>query len=334
MNTGYRNMPVLLGTGFWYTFFEDYWHHRRGLQGLMDDMADSFKAHGGTVLCNQTVDEILIENNKAKGVKTKDNNYYHADSVVFAGNLKQLYSELIDPAYLEPSMIDEISAAPVSEPLVALYLGVDMSHKELAKYLKTHHTLFFAEGPVPNYDDVNNKQMHDSAFTEITWTSMHSPDLAPKGKNALVLQCFTSYDWLDKWGTKGNDFARPAKYKQIKKMVAQQMLETASRYIPGLQDRVEYQTLGSPLSTIRYTLNPEGASCGWTLELEKSYLKGKWLSLTTPVDQLYSIGHYTFWPGGVPMAALSGLFAAQMIKHGIKVEKLRSGWKLLKNLRG
>ena len=121
------------------------------------------------------------------------------------------------------------------------------------------------------------------------------------------------------------DFKRPKKYKDLKKMVADQMLETACRYIPELKDRIVYQTLGSPLSTIRFTLNPEGASCGWSLAVGQSYLKDRYLSLTTPVDRLYTIGHTAFWSGGVPMAALSGAIVAQMIKHERKLELLRSG---------
>jgi len=314
---------VGMGAGFWFTWFEDYWHYNRGLQGLMDDLAQSFRAHGGVLHCSQTVDGILTEHKEVRGVRTRDGNEYHANKVVFAGAMNRLYTELIDPGLLDPSLLAEIRRSPLSEPLTALYLGVDMSREELSRYLKTHHTLFFPEGPVPDYDAVENKLMHDSAFTEITWTSMHAPELAPPGKNSLVLQTFTSYNWMDNWGTGGDDLARPAKYKRLKKMVADQMLETASRYIPGLKDRIEYRALGSPLSTIRFTRNPEGASCGWSMALGKSFLQDRWLSLTTPVDGLYSIGHYTFWPGGVPMAALSGACVAQMIKHDRKLELVR-----------
>ena len=146
-----------------------------------------------------------------------------------------------------------------------------------------------------------------------------------------MLQTFTSYNWMDKWGAGGNDFKRPKKYKELKKMVADQMLETGSRYIPELKDRVVYQTLGSPLSTIRFTLNPEGASCGWSLAVGKSYLQDKFASLTTPIDRLYSIGHTAFWPGGVPLAALSGVVVAQMIKHERKLDLLRGGVGLIKD---
>jgi phytoene dehydrogenase-like protein len=296
----------------------------------MDDLAKSFIEQGGVMHCNQTVDRILVERNKATGVKTKDGNYYEGKSVVFAGTLQRLYTELVEANLLDPVLVNEVKRAPLSEPLVALYLGVDMSDEELSRYLRTHHTLYFPDGPVPNYDDSKNKGMHDTAFTEITWTSMKCKELAPPNKNSLVLQTFTSYDWMNKWGTGGDDSKRPKKYKELKKMVADQMLETACRYIPELKDRVVYQTLGSPLSTIRFTLNPEGASCGWSLAVGKSYLQDKFVSLTTPIDRLYSIGHTAFWPGGVPMAALSGAIVAQMIKHERKLDLLRSGARLLR----
>jgi len=320
---GYRNMPVAMGAGFWFTWFEDYWHYKRGLQALMNDLAAHFVRQRGVMHCSQTVDRILIERNRAFGVRTKDGNTYEGKSVVYAGTLQRLYTELIEAHLLDPDLIRQVKTAPLSEPLVALYLGVDMTDQELSRYLKTHHTLYFPDGPVPDYEDIHNERMHETAFTEITWTSKHCKDLAPLNKNSLVLQTFTSYNWMDKWGAGGDDFKRPQKYKDLKALVAKQMLETACRYIPVLKDRIVYQTLGTPLSTIRFTLNPQGASCGWSLALGQSYLQDKWLSLTTPIDRLYSIGHTTFWPGGVPMAALSGFLVAQMIKHEEKLLFLR-----------
>lgn len=328
---GYRDMPVGMGAGFWYTWFEDYWYYKRGLQSLMNDLASHFVRRGGVLQCGQTVDRILTHGGKAAGVHTRDGYTYEAKSVIFAGTLQRLYTELLEPHLLDPDLIRRIKTSPLSEPLVALYLGVDMSDEELSRYLKTHHTLYFPDGPVPDYDDTQNERMHETAFTEITWTSRHCKDLAPPNRNSLVLQTFTSYRWMNKWGAGGDDFKRPPKYKQLKSLVARQMLETACRYIPVLKDRIVYQTLGTPLSTIRFTLNPEGASCGWSLTLGQSYLQDKWLSLTTPIDGLYSIGHTTFWPGGVPMAALSGFLVAQMIQHEQKLLFLRRAARLVRD---
>ncbi len=322
-NMAYRNMPVLLGTGFWYTWFEDYWYYKRGQQGLMDDLGKLFRDNGGTMHCNQTVSEILTEKKKARGVKTTDGNNYMADKVVFAGSLRKLYNEMLDPEYIDPEMVDGLNKAALSEPLTAAYLGVDMTHEELSRYLKTHHTLFIPGGPVPDYDDINNEKMHDSAFVEINWTSMRCPNLAPENKNSIVLQSFSSCDWMDRWGTGGDDFSRPERYKELKNKVGEQMIDTACRYIPELRDRIIFKDIGTPLSTVRFTLNPDGASCGWSMDKNKMYFKDKKMSITTPYDGLYSIGHYTLWPGGVPIAALSGVFAAQMIKHNTSFNMLR-----------
>ncbi len=329
-NMAYRNMPVLLGTGFWYTWFEDYWYYKRGQQGMLDDIAKLFTDNGGVMHCRQTVDKVLTEKKKVKGVKTSDGNYYYADRVVFAGATKKLYTDLLDPEYLDPAFVEEIRKAKTSEPLVSVFLGVDMTHEELSKYLKTHHTLFIPDGPVPNYDDVTNEKFHDSAFVEITWTSMRCPNLAPEGKNSLVLQSFTNCDWMDRWGTGGDDFARPEKYKKLKEMVADQMIDTACKYVPGLRERIIYREAGTPMSTIRFTLNPNGASCGWCMEMEKSFLKDRKISMLTPYDGLYTIGHYALWPGGVPIAALSGVFAAGLIKHEVSFNALRKIYNLFK----
>jgi phytoene dehydrogenase-like protein len=297
---------------------------------MLDDISKLFQNNGGTMHCRQTVDKILTEKKKVKGVKTADGNYYYADRVVFTGAMKKLYTELLDPEYLDPEVVEEIRNAQYSEPLVSVYLGVDMTHAELSKYLKTHHTLFFPDGPVPDYDNLNNEKFHESSFLEINWTSMRCPNLAPENKNSLVLQSFTNSDWMERWGTGGDDFSRPEKYKKLKEMVTDQMIDTACKYIPGLKDKIVYKEAGTPMSTIRFTLNPNGASCGWKLELEKSFLKDRKIFMVTPYDGLYAAGHYALWPGGVPIAALSGVFAAELIKHDVSFKTLRGIYKLFK----
>lgn len=329
-NMAYRNMPVLLGTGFWYTWFEDYWYYKRGQQGLMDDLAGFFQDNGGVMHCRRTVDQILTEKNQVKGVKTSDGDHYFADRVVYAGALKRLYADMLDPEYVDPQFLKDIKKAETSEPLAAVYLGVDMSHEELAKYLKTHHTLYIPNGPVSEYDDLNNEKYHDSTFVEITWTTMRCPELAPEKKNSIVLQSFTNAEWMNRWGTGGDDFSRPERYKELKEMVADQMIDTACKCIPELKDRIVYREAGTPMSTIRFTLNPDGASCGWKMELEKSFLKDRKLSIVTPYKGLYTIGHFALWPGGVPIAALSGVIAAGLIKHDAGFNALRKMYRLFK----
>jgi phytoene dehydrogenase-like protein len=320
---GYRGMPLFLSAGFWNIWFSDYWYPRMGLQGLIDKLVDRFKGLGGEIQFKQTVEEILVKKGKAEGVSTKQGEVFEGSWTVFAGSAKRLYTEYLPPELLDSAFVDKMRDGIVSEALNAAYLGVDIPTDEIHQYLKTHHTLYMPESAYKDIDDIDDKDLHQGSFLEITCPSLHNPDLAPRGKNSLILQTFSNYKWMNNWGTKGEDFKRTPKYRQLKKMVADQMIETASAVIPNLKDRIVYQDLGSPMSTIRFTMNPEGASAGWTYDYDKSVIKGKAMTLFTPINRLLTIGHYTIWPGGVPMAALTGWAAAKAIQKEGLVEPIQ-----------
>lgn len=310
---GYKNMPFFMGVGLWYSFFTDYWYPRIGLQGLMNKFADQFTRLGGEIKYRHTVQEILLKNGKAVGARTKNNDCFYGDWVVFAGSTKRLYTEYIPSNALDPALIKKMKNGIVSEPLNAVYLGVDISAEELKKYVETHHTFYMTNDMFKDYDDHTNKDLHRGSFVEISCPSFRNPTLAPEGKSSIVLQTNTSYRWMDNWGTGGDDFKRPPEYKQLKEKVADEMIEQAEKVIPGLGNRIVYKDFGSPLSCIRFTLNPEGATGGWTYDHDKTVLKGKYIDLYSPVKQLITIGHYAIWPGGVPFAALTGWLGAKAV---------------------
>ncbi len=310
---GYRNMPLFMGIGLWHSLVNDYWYPRIGLQGLMNKMVDRFKSLGGEIKFNHTVDEILVENGKAVGVRTKDNDIFNGSSIVFAGSTKRLYTEYLSSNLLDDELIKKMKEGVVSEQLAAVYLGVDMTTDELKKYLETHHTFYLTNDMFKDYDNFNDEKLHQDSFVEISWPSFRNPELAPEGKNSLVLNTSTAYKWMNNWGTGGDDFKRTPEYSRLKEKVIKEVVKNAEKVIPNLSDRIVYQDFGSPLSTIRFTLNPEGSTGGWTYDHEKTPLKGKYLDLFTPIDRLLTIGHYAIWPGGVPFAALSGWMGAKAV---------------------
>ena len=313
---GYRNMSAFMGVGFWFSWFEDYWYPRYGLQGLMNKFVERFTRLGGEIRFHQTVEEIVVKNGRAVGARTAQGDEFFGEWIVFAGSTKRLYTEYLSPNLLDPSLIRQMDEGVVSEPMNAVYLGVDIPRKELKKYLSAHHTILMLKDFFADYDDFDDPKLHQKGFIEISCPSYNNPNLAPRGKNALVLQINTAYHWMNNWGTEGDDFKRTKKYKSLKKKVMNEIIKGAEEVIPNLRDRIVYQDMGTPMSTIRFTLNPEGASAGWTYDHEKSVLKGKYLSLFTPVRNLLTIGHYAIWPGGVPLAAVTGLMGARAVQRG------------------
>ncbi len=233
----------------------------------------------------------------------------------------RLYTKMLPPGTASPRFIDKITAAPVAEPIVTLYLGLDMSPGELREVLKVHHTIYVPKGGAKDLSRVDDPDLHLGTWMEVNAPCLDNPALAPEGKSALAAQTFTSYDWMENWGTGGDDSARPKRYKDLKKKVAEDMLETLENVIPGVKERVEYWDVGSPLSTIRFTLNKEGGSCAFTFDPEKAPFAKQPFQFRSPVGGLYLASQWSLWPGGIVGAAMSGKIVASRILSGYYSER-------------
>jgi phytoene dehydrogenase-like protein len=150
-----------------------------------------------------------------------------------------------------------------------------------------------------------------------SWTSMHDKSLAPEGKNALVVQIFTPYAWMNGWETSSDDpLVRTGEYRKLKETVLDSIIEESEYIIPGLGGKVEFKELATPRSLSRFTLNPEGSTIGWTYDMYRSPLYGRFGRFSTPVKNLFNAGHYAVWPGGIVFSALAGKIAADGICDG------------------
>jgi phytoene dehydrogenase-like protein len=133
-----------------------------------------------------------------------------------------------------------------------------------------------------------------------------------------VLQAFTRHDWQGGWATglagdparEGRAAPRPAAYRALKRRVADDLLGVFEQLVPGVRERVVYQDVGAPPSTVRFTRNAFGGSCGYALEWRGFPLALPLGNAGTPLENLHAAGHFTVWPGAVPTAALSGRIAA------------------------
>ncbi len=123
-----------------------------------------------------------------------------------------------------------------------------------------------------------------------------------------MLQTMVRAAWHDRWQTQGAPDKRA--YRALKKQVAAEMIQTLGHLLPGIEKRVVHVDVGSALSAERFTRTSAGATAGWTFDPHSSPLRNRLISIRTPVEGLITAGHYAIWPGGVPMAALTGRLAA------------------------
>jgi prolycopene isomerase len=323
---GYYRMPYLFFAGFWHLWANDYWYPRGGMQKLHDSLAEAFRGFGGELRLNTAVDSIETDESGRRvcGVVTSSGERLEADTVVYAGDYKKLVTDILGPEYFPRRTVRRLTGAALTEGLVTVYLGLDMSPGELNDILGgAQHPFFF-----PNYDVIfpdgsSPEDVHRRMWVALNHFGTESP-AAPEGKTALTLQTFSSYEWENYWRTGGGEADDPRHraagpprteaYRKLKQRVGMELVELAENLVPDLRSRIEYMDVGTPLSLERFSRNTDGSSGGWCYDDQVSpvWRLAGLNRIKTPVAGLYTTGHYALWPGGVISAALSGRMTANV----------------------
>ena len=316
INAGYAGMPFFLLAGFWYSWSEDYWYPAGGMQNLTDSLVRKFEELGGAVRFKTPVKKVLVRDGRAEGVVTGKDEVIPADHVVYSGDYKKFVTDVLGEKYFAPDIVRAVRRARVTEPVIGVFLGLDIPPEELAGIVRAHHVMYLPSYETVVVDEHSDIDVHTRMWVDISTPCMYTSKLSPPGKSSLVIQTMSSARWQNWWENRGTARKRTKEYKELKQRVGLQLVENAANVIPGLKEKIVYMDMGSPLSSERFTMNTEGASAGWAYRQPPGpSVTGKWghLKLTTPIRNLYTCGHYTMWPGGVPTAAMSGKIAAGFV---------------------
>jgi phytoene dehydrogenase-like protein len=315
---GYTRMNVFVASAFWHLWAHDYWYPEGGLQALFDRWVERLSARGVRFLFKRTVTALETQGDRVQAVRTQRGERFEAGEVVYTGDHRQLVHRLVGAERFGAAAVARLDETRHSDALVSVYLGLDLPREELRERLRTAHVFFFPRFDCRTGLDPGDPQAHRRAFLEVTAHGVEDATLAPPGKSAVVLQAFTRHDWQDGWGTgltgdpgRGLPFApRPAAYRRLKRQVAGELLEVFEQLVPGAGARVVFVDVGAPPSTVRFTRNAFGGSCGFELNWRNFPFASPLPHVRSPLENLHLAGHFTVWPGTVPTAALSGRMAA------------------------
>jgi phytoene dehydrogenase-like protein len=322
---GYTRMNVFVASAFWHLWAHDYWYPEGGLGAWFERWVERLRARGVSFLFKRTAVGLETAGDRVSAVVTQRGERLEADQVVYAGDHRQLVDRLLGRERFRRAELARLDAARHSDALVSVYLGLDIPPDELRARLRTDHVFFFPSFECRTEIDPADPEAHRRAFLEVTAHSPFDPGLAPPGRSAVVLQAFTRHDWMDGWGTglsgdTGREplrTPRPPAYRGAKRRVASELLEIFERLVPGAAARVVHLDVGAPPSTVRFTRNAFGGSCGFELNWRNFPYLSPLAGARSPLANLHLAGHFTTWPGTVPTAALSGKMAALRADAGL-----------------
>ena len=272
-----------------------------GQLGLIDgsclDLAEAMERHfrdlGGKVAYHSTVKEILVEDDRAVGVRLADGSEHRAEAVVSAADGRSTIFGMLGGRYVDDKIRHRYDTWKTFQPLLMVSYGVarEFPAEPAFTTIELEHPLVVGSKQV--------KAIYVRIFN-------YSRRFAPPGK--AVIQAEMEAEW-DYW----HDLRQQdrAHYEAAKAGVAAQVLDRLERHYPGIASDVEVTDVATPYTWWRYTLNHEGAWEGWMMTAEAMRTA---VERTLPgLDGFYMAGQWVMPGGGVAPCLYSGRHAVQLL---------------------
>jgi phytoene dehydrogenase-like protein len=269
------------------------WLHARdagypigGSLALAQAIEQRYRELGGEISYDSRVDRVLVEDNRAVGIRLEDGAEHRADDVISAADGQATIFGLLEGSYVNAAIRSAYQTCPILQPLVQVSLGVarDLSAEP--------HTLAF---PIPTPELIAGQVRESLTVRHYGY----DPTLAPAGKSVLVVRFVTDYDL---WSRLASDHGQ---YQGEKERVAQAIVRLLDQRIPGLARDVEALDVATPMTWERITGNWRGAYEGWlpsgaTMMMS---LRGGMPSKLPGLDRFFMTGQWTRPGGGLPGVA-------------------------------
>lgn len=288
------------------------WFPRGGTGEIANQICKTIKKYGGQVLVGKAVKQILVNKNKAYGVKMENGIDIYANTIISAVGVRNTFKRLVKPEYT-PNVYNKILAnIPPSTYHMYCFVKLKGSPKELN--LKSSNMWIYPHG---DYDKLVTEFMKDPYEAPIplfmSFSCQKDEDWEnnyPGYSNAIILTQINR-EMFDDWENK-RCMKRGFDYDMLKEQIGERMLEEGLfKFYPELRDKVEHVSYGTPLSTQFYLKSFSGESYGLDMNqyrlLEATELRPK-----TQIKNLYLTGQ-DICTLGVTGAMMAGVLTANVV---------------------
>ena len=205
-----------------------------GALKLALSMEARYRSLGGEIRTRSRVERILVEDDKAVGVRLADGTEHRSDIVISDADGRKTILELLEGRYAD-ARVRGMCREPADETnwAVHVFLGVrrDLSREPSA-------LVMLLDGPVTIAGHANTSlEMQIYGF---------DPTMSPAGSGVIKVELVSAYSYWKRLG------ADRAAYEAEKKRVASQVIELLERRFPGISGQVETVDVPTVLTWERY----------------------------------------------------------------------------------
>lgn len=280
-----------------------------GSARIVETVSPIIAAGGGIILTNADVQEIVVENNKATGVRMADGQVLSAPIIISSAGIMNTYQRLLsEPVRTQHKLHLQTDKISPSAAHLCLYVGFKHTAEELG--LEKPNLWIYPEG---GYDhDLNVQKFVDDPdnaplpVVYISFPGAKDPDFTNRypGRSTLEIITIAPYDIFKKWEDKRWK-KRGEEYEAYKEKFAQRLLDKLYEYVPQTEGKVDYYELSTPLSTRHFCNYEQGEIYG--IDHDPQRYDQRFLRAHTPVKNLYLTGQ------DIVSCGIGGALAAGML---------------------
>jgi all-trans-retinol 13,14-reductase len=266
---------------------------------------------GGKVVTSARVDQILVEDDRAVGVRMADGNELRAPMVISDAGVDNTFARLVpEPVAAGHGFQRQLRRVGPSVAHASLYLGLDKTADQLG-LSKSNLWIY----PHDDHDAAVAAYARDPnaplPVAYVSFPSAKDPDFENRypGKATIEVITLAPYERFARWdGTRWKK--RGADYDARKQQLTDRMLEALYGQCPQVEAAVDHCELSTPLSTQHFAAFARGEIYG--LAHTPRRFAERWLRPRTPIRGLYLTGA-DICTAGVGGALFGGVLTASAV---------------------
>ena len=274
------------------SFIESSWRLKGDGSLIVNSLADGIRMHGGEIICNTEVRELVEKDGKLVHTVCSNGEIY--EGTIFISNI---HPAVTCNLVKQSSRMKKVYRSRIThlENTFGMFTVSLRIKPQTLRYFNWNQYIY-------KEPDVWAFHLKNNPVSGVL-VSCRIPEDGSKYVQQVDLLTPMNWSECEQWshtevGRRGED------YKAMKKRVADECITLAERFIPGLRDRITGCYTSTPLTYRNYTLTPEGSAYGLRKDFRNPMIT--LLSPRTPIPNLLLTGQNLMLHGlhGVTMTAL------------------------------
>ncbi len=282
-----------------------------GSSRIAETMLPGIERAGGAVVTSAEVEQIIVEDGRARGVRLAGGEEVRAPLVISDAGIAQTFGALLDRdvaarANVQPT----VAGAPPSFAHVSLYVG--LRHDAASLGLTPANRWVY-----PGHDHDRNVARYVAdpdaplPVAYLSFPSAKDPDFARRypGRATIEVIGVAPYAWFARWQDQPWK-KRGADYEAFKQRMTERLLAALEAECPSVIGKIDHAELSTPLSTRHFAGHQHGEIYG--LAHTPARFAARHLRPHTPIAGLYLTGA-DVCTAGVGGALMGGMLTATAI---------------------